>query len=134
MGKIISYSNQKGRRPERRRPASIWRRISRRRAKRVLLIDLDPQGNATTGLGCQKSSLKKSVYNVIIEGEPVRDNVLETVLPNLFILPANIDLAGAEVDLVYKKNRDKVLRVALETREERVRLSAHRLPSPLWDF
>ena len=82
--------------------------------KKVLLIDLDPQGNATTGLGFQKSSLKKSVYNVIIEGEPVRDNVLETVLPNLFILPANIDLAGAEVDLVYKKNRDKVLRAALE--------------------
>ena len=113
MGKIISYSNQKGGDGKTTTCVNMAAYLAQA-GKKVLLIDLDPQGNATTGLGFQKSSLKKSVYNVIIEGEPVRDNVLETVLPNLFILPANIDLAGAEVDLVYKKNRDKVLRVALE--------------------
>lgn len=113
MGKIISYSNQKGGVGKTTTCVNMAAYLAQS-GKKVLLIDLDPQGNATTGLGFQKSSLKKSVYNVIIEGEPVRDNVLETVLPNLFILPANIDLAGAEVDLVYKKNRDKVLRAALE--------------------
>lgn len=113
MGKIISYSNQKGGVGKTTTCVNMAGYLAQA-GKKVLLIDLDPQGNATTGLGFQKSSLKKSVYNVIIEGEPVRDNVLETVLPNLFILPANIDLAGAEVDLVYKKNRDKVLRAALE--------------------
>ncbi len=113
MGKIISYSNQKGGVGKTTTCVNMAAYLAQA-GKKVLLIDLDPQGNATTGLGFQKSSLKKSVYNVIIEGEPVRDNVLETVLPNLFILPANIDLAGAEVDLVYKKNRDKVLRAALE--------------------
>lgn len=113
MGKIISYSNQKGGVGKTTTCVNMAAYLAQA-GKKVLLIDLDPQGNATTGLGFQKSSLKKSVYNVIIEGEPVRDNVLDTVLPNLFILPANIDLAGAEVDLVYKKNRDKVLRAALE--------------------
>ena len=113
MGKIISYSNQKGGVGKTTTCVNMAAYLAQA-GKKVLLIDLDPQGNATTGLGFQKSSLKKSVYNVIIEGEPVRDNVLETVLPNLFILPANIDLAGAQVDLVYKKNRDKVLRAALE--------------------
>ena len=113
MGKIISYSNQKGGVGKTTTCVNMAAYLAQA-GKKVLLIDLDPQGNATTGLGFQKSSLKKSVYNVTIEGEPVRDNVLETVLPNLFILPANIDLAGAEVDLVYKKNRDKVLRAALE--------------------
>ena len=113
MGKIISYSNQKGGVGKTTTCVNMAAYLAQA-GKKVLLIDLDPQGNATTGLGFQKSSLKKSVYNVIIEGEPVRDNVLETVLPNLFILPANIDRAGAEVDLVYKKNRDKVLRAALE--------------------
>ena len=113
MGKIISYSNQKGGVGKTTTCVNMAAYLAQA-GKKVLLIDLDPQGNATTGLGFQKSSLKKSVYNVIIEGEPVRDDVLETVLPNLFILPANIDLAGAEVDLVYKKNRDKVLRAALE--------------------
>lgn len=79
-----------------------------------MLIDLDPQGNATTGLGFSKGALKKSVYNVLIEEEAVKDNVLDTELENLKILPANIDLAGAEVELVYKKNREKVLKEALE--------------------
>ena len=79
-----------------------------------MLVDLDPQGNATTGLGFSKSTLKKSVYNVMIDEEDVKDNILPTELNNLFILPSNIDLAGAEVELVYKKSREKVLKGALE--------------------
>lgn len=82
--------------------------------KRVLLIDIDSQGNATTGLGFSKNSLKKSVYNVLIEGEKVSANIMPTELPLLDILPANVDLSGAEVDIVYKRNRDKILKDALE--------------------
>ena len=82
--------------------------------KKVLLVDMDAQGNATTGLGFFKSELKQSVYNVIIEEEEVRDNVLATAIEGLFILPSNIDLAGAEVNLVYKKNRERVLKAALD--------------------
>ena len=113
MGKIISFSNQKGGVGKTTTCVNMAAYLARA-GKKVLLVDLDPQGNATTGLGFSKGTLKKSVYNVVIEGEEVKDNVLPTELEGLFILPSNIDLAGAEVDLVYKKNRDRVLRAALE--------------------
>ena len=112
MGKIISFSNQKGGVGKTTTCVNMAAYLAQA-GKKVLLVDLDPQGNATTGLGFSKGALKKSVYNVIIEDEAVKDNVLEIELEGLFLLPANIDLAGAEVDLVYKKNRDKVLRAAL---------------------
>lgn len=113
MGKIISFSNQKGGVGKTTTCVNMAAYLARE-GRKVLLVDLDPQGNATTGLGFSKGALKKSVYNVIIEEEAVKDNVLDTELENLKILPANIDLAGAEVELVYKKNREKVLKEALE--------------------
>ncbi len=113
MGRIISYSNQKGGVGKTTTCVNMAAYLSTF-GKKVLLVDLDPQGNATTGLGFSKSQLKKSVYSVLIEEEEVKDNTLPTVLENLFILPANIDLAGAEVELVYKKSREKVLKTALE--------------------
>ena len=113
MGKIISFSNQKGGVGKTTTCVNMAAYLARE-GRKILLIDLDPQGNATTGLGFSKGALKKSVYNVLIEEEAVKDNVLDTELENLKILPANIDLAGAEVELVYKKNREKVLKEALE--------------------
>ena len=113
MGKVISFSNQKGGVGKTTTCVNMAAYLARA-GKKVLLIDLDPQGNATTGLGFSKGALKKSVYNVVIEGEEVKNNILPTELEGLFLLPSNIDLAGAEVDLVYKKNRDRVLRAALE--------------------
>ena len=113
MGRIISFSNQKGGVGKTTTCVNMAAYLARSERK-VLLVDLDPQGNATTGLGFSKSSLKKSVYNVLIEEEEVKDNMLPTELENLTILPANIDLAGAEVELVYKKSREKVLKTALD--------------------
>lgn len=113
MGKIISFSNQKGGVGKTTTCVNMAAYLARA-GRKVLLVDLDPQGNATTGLGFSKGSLKKSVYNVIIDDEEVKENILPTELEGLLILPSNIDLAGAEVSLVYKKNRDKVLRAALE--------------------
>ena len=113
MGRIISFSNQKGGVGKTTTCVNMAAYLSAANRK-VLLVDLDPQGNATTGLGFSKSSLKKSVYNVLIDEEDVKENILPTELPDLFILPSNIDLAGAEVELVYKKNREKVLKGALE--------------------
>ena len=113
MGKIISFSNQKGGVGKTTTCVNMAAYLARA-GRKVLLVDLDPQGNAMTGLGFSKGSLKKSVYNVIIDDEEVKENILPTELEGLLILPSNIDLAGAEVSLVYKKNRDKVLRAALE--------------------
>lgn len=113
MGKIISFSNQKGGVGKTTTCVNMAAYLAKA-GKKVLLADVDPQGNATTGLGFAKSTLKKSVYHVLIDDEEVKDNVLSTELEGLSLLPANIDLAGAEVELVYKKNRERVLKNALE--------------------
>lgn len=113
MGKIVSFSNQKGGVGKTTTCVNMAAYIAST-GKKVLLIDIDPQGNATTGLGFSKCTLKKSVYNVLIDDEKVSDNILQTELTGLDVLPSNIDLAGAEVELVYKRSREKVLKNALE--------------------
>ena len=100
MAKIISFSNQKG---------GVAAGLALK-GKKTLLIDMDPQGNATTGLGFSKNELANSVYNVLIDELPAASAIQKTTLENLDILPASIDLAGAEVELVYLKNREKRLR------------------------
>lgn len=113
MGKIISFSNQKGGVGKTTTCVNMAAYLAKA-GKKVLLVDIDPQGNATTGLGFSKSALKNSIYSVLIDGEEVAENVHPTVMENMFILPANIDLAGAEVELVYKKNRERALKTALD--------------------
>lgn len=113
MGKIISFSNQKGGVGKTTTCVNMAAYLATMK-RRVLLVDIDPQGNATTGLGFSKSSLKKSVYQVLIEGEDCNNNLLPTCLETLTILPANIDLAGAEIELVGKKSREKILKNALD--------------------
>jgi len=68
--------------------------------KKVLLVDIDPQGNATSGLGIEKSDLEKSIYDILIDDENINDVVHETSNMNLDIIPANISLVGAEIELV----------------------------------
>jgi chromosome partitioning protein len=81
---------------------------------RVLVIDLDPQGNATTGLGINPRNLETSIYDVVMNDVPVEDCVEPTSLKNLFVVPATIDLAGAEIELVPAFSRELKLRRALE--------------------
>lgn len=113
MGKIISFTNKKGG-VGKTTTAINMSAYCADMGKKVLLVDLDSQGNATTGLGFSKSALKKSVYNVLIEDDSVAANVLPTQVKLLDILPANVDLTGAEVDLVYKRGRERILKNALE--------------------
>ena len=113
MGKIVSFSNQKGGVGKTTTCVNMAAYIAAE-GKKVLLVDMDPQGNATTGLGFSKSSLQQSVYSVLIDDEKASENITSTEVENLDLLPSNIDLAGAEVELVYKKSRDRVLKNALE--------------------
>ena len=80
----------------------------------TLLVDLDPQGNATTGLGVQKAGLHPTVYHVLLGGEAVDMAIRDTVVPGLKLLPADIDLVGAEIELVGGSRRENRLRDALE--------------------
>jgi chromosome partitioning protein len=81
---------------------------------RTLVVDLDPQGNATTGLGINARSLKTSVYDVLMRELPVEDAVEPTSVRNLFVVPATIDLAGAEIELVPAFSRELRLKRALD--------------------
>ena len=112
MGKIVSFSNQKGGVGKTTTCVNMAAYLAEF-GKKALIVDIDPQGNATTGLGFSKSALKQSAYNVLIDDEKASENIVHTEVPNLDLLPSNIDLAGAEVELVYKKSREKVLKNAL---------------------
>ena len=105
MGKIIAFSNQKGGVGKTTTCVNMSACLASL-GKRVLIIDLDPQGNATTGLGINKGAVKNSLYQVLTEELDVKDAVVSTELDNLYIVPSTIDLAGAEVELVYLKNRE----------------------------
>jgi chromosome partitioning protein len=83
--------------------------------KKTLVIDMDPQGNATSGLGIDKEEVERSIYDVLIEGMPLADAIIPTVhFPYLDVLPATRDLVGAEVELVGRRNRENILRDAME--------------------
>lgn len=82
--------------------------------KKVLLVDIDPQGNATSGLGIEKSDLEKSIYDVLIDDENINEVVQQTSNMNLDIIPANISLAGAEIELVSAMSRELRLKKAFE--------------------
>jgi chromosome partitioning protein len=84
--------------------------------KRVVLVDLDPQGNATTGFGVDKSDLYPTIYHVLLGGEPVEKALVASALPHLHLLPSDIDLVGAEIELVGMDRREYRLRDALGQR------------------
>ena len=108
MGKVIAFSNQKGGVGKTTTCVNMSACLAEL-GKKVLVIDLDPQGNATTGLGINKGAVKNAVYQVLTEETSIKSATLPTNIENLYILPASIDLAGAEVELVYLKNREKRL-------------------------
>ena len=76
----------------------------------VLLVDIDPQANATNGLGVESRKLEYTIYECLINNHPVQDVIKETVMPNLKVLPSHINLVGAEIELVGKQNREMVLK------------------------
>ena len=80
---------------------------------RVLLLDLDPQGNASSGVGVDRNSVSASTYDVLVEGKLVIESVLPTQIVNLSVLPANLDLAGAELQIMGMLSRETLLRQAL---------------------
>jgi chromosome partitioning protein len=80
----------------------------------TLIVDLDPQGNATTGLGIQKAGLHPTVYHVLLGAETVENAIKPTALPHLRILPSDIDLVGAEIELVGMEHRESRLKAVLK--------------------
>ena len=98
MAKIVSFSNQKGGVGKTTSCVNLSAQIAAK-GKKVLMIDMDPQGNATSGLGLAKSKIKKTIYDVIIGQCDIKEAIIKTNFKNLSVIPANIDLAGAEIEL-----------------------------------
>lgn len=114
MGRVVAIVNQKGGVGKTTTAVNLAAGLALA-DRPTLLVDLDPQGNATTGLGLSKEGLYPTIYHVLLGGEPLEKAVRETAVPNLFLVPADIDLVGAEVELVGLSGRESKLKDALET-------------------
>ena len=105
MAKIVTIANQKGGVGKTTTTVNLSACVAEK-GKSVLLIDLDPQGNSTSGLGINKHSVKNSIYDVLVNQMDPKQCVLDTMLPTLKVIPSNIDLVGAEIEMVSMISRE----------------------------
>ena len=111
-GKVIAVINQKGGVGKSTSVINLSACLGENK-KKVLVIDFDPQGNSTSGYGIEKDELEHDVYDVILDDFPIEDAIIETCEPNVFIVPATIQLATAEIELVSLEKRESVLKEAV---------------------
>ncbi len=114
MGKAIAIFNQKGGVGKTTTNINLAACLALR-GKKVLVLDIDPQGNTTSGLGIAKRELEETVYNILVDfNYDPRKAIIHTGVDNLDLIPASVDLAGAEVELVQVEGREKALKIGLD--------------------
>lgn len=113
MAKVIAIANQKGGVGKTTTAVNLSSCLAYK-GKRVVIIDIDPQGNTTSGLGIDKKNIDKSIYEVLINDENIENALMKTAIDNLYICPSNIQLVGAEVELVSVISRETRMKVSIE--------------------
>jgi chromosome partitioning protein len=113
MGKVIAICNQKGGVGKTTTVVNVGYYLAHKE-KKVLLIDLDPQGNCTSGVGLDKANIQHSIYDVLINNIKPEEAIKEVCIPKLNLIPSDIDLAGAEIELVSAMNREYKLKSSIK--------------------
>lgn len=112
MGKVISIANQKGGVGKTTTSINLAASLAAIEHS-TLLIDIDPQNNSTSGLGIESKSVQGSVYELLVDDMPVDDVIMKTELPHLDIVPSHINLVGAEIEIIDRANRERILENAI---------------------
>ncbi|MDR6225376.1 ParA family protein [Desmospora profundinema] len=118
MGRVVAIANQKGGVGKTTTSINLGASLATQ-GKRVLIVDIDPQGNTTSGLGINKADVKQCIYDVLISETPVMNVILPSGVEGLDLIPATIELAGAEIELVQTLSREHRLKRALQGIRER---------------
>lgn len=113
MGKVIAITNQKGGVGKTTTAINLGACLARL-GKKVLLLDIDPQGNTTSGVGIRRPAIKRCIYDVLVSGLPLDAVIMPTGIENLWLAPASIQLAGAEIELVPSMSREEKLRQQMQ--------------------